>query len=148
MNEQNLRPLHQSNEEATRNGRKGGIESGKVRKRNATLRQLCKMVGKMPAPDATKVIMSQMGVPEEEQNILMGIAVMMGYQAALGDKDARRDYAKITGEDPEEKRKDEELKLKKAQAEMAEHSSYTGDDPCLPVLEQIRGAQRDAADNQ
>ena len=123
MNEQNLRPLHQSHEEATKNGRKGGIASGKVRKKNATLKQLCKMVGDMSAPGDAKKIMTQMGIPEDEQTVLMSIAVMTGYQAALGDKDARRDYVKFTGEDPEEKRKDADLKLRKESLDLQKEQS-------------------------
>lgn len=57
-----------------------------------------------------------MGIPEDEQTMLMASVVSMSVLAARGDKDARRDQFKYLGEDPEEKRKDEELKLKKAEA--------------------------------
>ena len=43
-NEQNLKPICQSNEEATKNGRKGGINSGKARKRKADLRRMAQEV--------------------------------------------------------------------------------------------------------
>lgn len=36
-NEQNLRPIKQSNEEATENGRKGGIASGEARRQKRDL---------------------------------------------------------------------------------------------------------------
>lgn len=39
-NEQNLKPLHPTSEEATRNGRKGGIASGKARRERKTIREL------------------------------------------------------------------------------------------------------------
>jgi hypothetical protein len=43
-NEQNLKPICQSNKEATKNGRKGGINSGKARKRKADLRRMAQEV--------------------------------------------------------------------------------------------------------
>ena len=39
MNEQNLRPIKSSHEEATRNGRKGGIKSAEVRRKKKELRE-------------------------------------------------------------------------------------------------------------
>ena len=48
-NEENLVPFtsDQSHEEAVRNGRKGGIESGKVRKQNADLKKRLKEIANM-----------------------------------------------------------------------------------------------------
>lgn len=49
-NEENLIPFtsDQSREEAVRNGRKGGIESGKVRRQNADLRKRLREMVNMP----------------------------------------------------------------------------------------------------
>lgn len=43
-NEQNLKPICQSNEEAVKNGRKGGINSGKSRKQKADLRKMAQSI--------------------------------------------------------------------------------------------------------
>ena len=52
MNEQNLRPLSQSHEEAVRNGRKGGIASGEARRERAKLRELLEVALDEPYVDA------------------------------------------------------------------------------------------------
>ena len=51
-NEQNLIPnSKRSPKEVRENGRKGGIESGKVRRKKKTLRELMELYGSMPDPD-------------------------------------------------------------------------------------------------
>lgn len=70
----------------------------------------------MPAPAKTKLLMDSLGIPEQDQTILMGIAAVTGVLAAEGDKDARRDFAAYIGQDPDGQRRDEELKLKKKEA--------------------------------
>ena len=52
-NEQNLRPFtsEQSHEEAVKNGRKGGIESGKVRRGKRTMQEIMEAYGQMPADE-------------------------------------------------------------------------------------------------
>ena len=71
----------------------------------------------MTAPDDIRAMMALIGIPEDDQTMLMASVVSMSVLAARGDKDARRDLFKYLGEDPEEIRKDEELKLRKAEAE-------------------------------
>ena len=43
-NEQNLRPIELSHEEATRNGRKGGIASGEARRERKKMQELARMI--------------------------------------------------------------------------------------------------------
>lgn len=80
----------------------------------------------MAAPDDIRAVMASMGIPEDEQTMLMASVVSMSILAARGDKDARRDQFKYLGEDPEEKRKDEELKLRKAEAERKNPETTNG----------------------
>ena len=131
MNEQNLIPgKHKLTvEEQSRAGQASGVS----RKRNAALKKLVKSVSGMMAPDDIRATMALMGIPEDEQTMLMASVVAMSVLAARGDKDARRDQFKYLGEDPEEKRKDEELKLKKAEAERKNPETATG----TTVLEQM-----------
>ena len=136
MNEQNLIPGNRrSQSEARENGRKGGQASGRARREKKAVKQVILDALYSTAP-------SGMTVMEEM------ISGMIERVIQNGDQQTFEKVMEYAGMSPERKRKDAELKLKKAQIEITEHSSYIGDDPCLAVLEQIRGAQRDAADNQ
>ena len=136
MNEQNLIPGNRrSQSEARENGRKGGQASGRARREKKAVKQVILDALYSTAP-------SGMTVMEEM------ISGMIERVIQNGDQQTFEKVMEYAGMSPERKRKDAELKLKKAQIEISEHSGYTGDDPCLAVLEQIRGAQRDAADNQ
>jgi hypothetical protein len=56
-NEENLRPIEQSHEEAVKNGQKGGIASGEARRKKRTLKEIAQMLADeriaMPQPDGT-----------------------------------------------------------------------------------------------
>ena len=115
MNEQNLVP--KSHKLTVEEQSRGGKKSVNVRRRNAALKKLVRSVSGMTAPDDIRAMMALIGIPEDDQTMLMASVVSMSVLAARGDKDARRDLFKYLGEDPEEIRKDEELKLRKAEAE-------------------------------
>lgn len=118
MNEQNLiKAGDRTPSERREAARKAGQASGASRRRNAALKKLFKQVAALDAPDRVRAEMSLMGIPEDEQTVLMAIAVSTGKLAALGDKDARRDFIRMIGEDPDLELKREELKLKQAEAE-------------------------------
>lgn len=136
MNEQNLIPGNRrSQSEARENGRKGGQASGRARREKKAVKQVILDALYSTAP-------SGMTVMEEM------ISGMIERVIQNGDQQTFEKVMEYAGMSPERKRKDAELKLKKAQIEITEHSGYTGDDSCLAVLEQIRGAMKDAADNQ
>lgn len=56
-NEQNLRPMRQSSEEARENGRKGGKRSGEVKRQQKMMREICLQMlnGKLPEETAEQM---------------------------------------------------------------------------------------------
>lgn len=139
MNEQNLRTPTTS--EAREIGRKGGLTRAANARRRKEHQEKWRALLEM--------------VDDYGLSTLDKLDRALANKASEGDVNAYEKIMEYSGlsvrlnlKEEELRIKSEELKLKKAQAEIAEHSSYTSDDPCLAVLEQIRGAQRDAADNQ
>ena len=85
---------------------------------NSSIRKSALKYRGFPVTEAKDILfMASYGIPPEEQTLGNLIALRAAVDAAKGDKDARRDYLKMTGDDPEEKRRDEELKLKKRDSE-------------------------------
>ena len=115
MNNQNLIPgQHKLTDEERARGR---AKAKETLRRRSTLKQLFKAVSKMDAPNDIRAVMAEMGIPENEHTILAGIAVTTGRLAAMGDKDARRDFIKMIGADPDDIRKDKELELREKEIE-------------------------------
>jgi len=142
MNNSNLIPgAHKLTDE----DRKKGKEARRV---NSSFRKMAKKLRGVAWQNKDDVaILNAFGIPEQEQTLGMMVVVRAAVLAAAGDKDARRDFMRMTGDDPDVASKEEELKLKKQQLDISEHYINNGDDPCLAVLEQIRGAKKDAEDN-
>lgn len=100
-NEQNLVPFtsDQSRAEAAKNGRKGGLASGKARAQKKTLRELAEIIGSMPVKNPkTIAIMEKAGFePEQMTN---DMAMMMGLQlkAQSGDPSAAKLLSELRGQ--------------------------------------------------
>nr|DAF59312.1 MAG TPA: terminase large subunit [Siphoviridae sp. ctAsH36]DAG00976.1 MAG TPA: terminase large subunit [Siphoviridae sp. ct0Bp21] len=68
-NEENLKPFSKlKREESVKNGQKGGIASGQVRRQKKTLSELAKMIAENPAPAAAKKKLTKMGISDEDAN--------------------------------------------------------------------------------
>ncbi|MBR3139070.1 hypothetical protein IKG38_03640 [Candidatus Saccharibacteria bacterium] len=97
-NEQNLKPFtsEQSHEEAVKNGRKGGIESGKAKRRQKTLAEIGDMLGSLEIKsEKNKQILRDAGVADEDLiNDTMGMW-QLTMKAAKGDPNAMEKLAKI-----------------------------------------------------
>ena len=126
----------------TDNDREKSHESKRI---NSAIKKNALKYRGLPVTDPKDIaFMESYGIPKEEQT-LGNLSVLRAWvDASKGDKDARRDIIRMSGDDPEEKRKEAELKLKKMQLETQGSTATPGDDPCLAVLEQIRGAMNDA----
>ena len=84
-NEQNLVPFtsNQSREEAKKNGRKGGIKSGEVRRRNAALRETMNRLLTMKVKvEGLSDVLEADGVESTYEDV---ISMAMIEQAAQGD---------------------------------------------------------------
>ena len=104
MNEQNLRPLHQSNEEATRNGKKGGIASGKARRQRKAIKTAI-----------LEAIYAETEAGSTELEEMIG--GMIRRVKKTGDAGTFEKIMEYAGKAPKSRREDEELQLRKAQLE-------------------------------
>lgn len=99
-NEQNLKPIQQSNEEATKNGRKGGIASGKVRREKRTFRELAETLGAMLANEHTRKNVKKILPMLKDDEISYDVAIVVNniMRASNGDARASEWLSKIKGE--------------------------------------------------
>lgn len=100
-NEQNLVPFtsDQSRTEAAKNGRKGGLASGKARAQKKTLRELAEMIGNMEVKNQkTRAIMEAAGFDADQMT--NDAAMLMGLQlkAQSGDASAAKLLAEMRGQ--------------------------------------------------
>lgn len=88
MNNENLKPIHQSHDEATRNGRKGGIASGKARRERRRFYHELELALNQTtiAPDGRVVTLKELG------------AINLALLFASGDLKAIQLVLEITGE--------------------------------------------------
>lgn len=96
-NEQNLRPSEYklSREEA----KKGGIVSGKVRRRKKTLKELGDMIGSLSVKsEKNKAIMRAAGIEDEDMIRDTAMLFMLEARAEKGDPTAIALIAKIRGQ--------------------------------------------------
>ncbi len=131
MNEQNLIPGYHklTREEQSR----GGKASSKSYKRRKTLKQLCRIVADMSATGEVRDVMRSLGIPENDQTILLAIVLTAGLDGMKGDKDARRDFIRYLGIDPDEVREDKLLELREKEAKRKDPE----DNGELTVFEQM-----------
>ena len=96
-NEQNLRPSEYklSREEA----KKGGIASGKARRRKKTLKELGDMIGSLSVKsEKNKAIMREAGIEDEDMIRDTAMLFMLEAKAEKGDTNAIALIAKIRGQ--------------------------------------------------
>lgn len=96
-NEQNLRPSEYklSREEA----KKGGIASGKARRRKKSLKELGDMIGSLSVKsEKNKAIMREAGIEDEDMIRDTAMLFMLEAKAEKGDTNAIALIAKIRGQ--------------------------------------------------
>lgn len=90
-NEQNLIPFtsEQSREEAEKNGRKGGINSGASRRRKRTLKQAAELVMSLPvSSQKTRTKLKKMGIDLDDADNQTAVIVGLLGRAMTGDPKA------------------------------------------------------------
>lgn len=94
MNDENLVPFtsDQSREEAAKNGRAGGIASGKARREQKTMREWAKIFGAIPVK-----VKAQDGTEVESTTLGSIVAVQM-QKATKGDTKAAKFVSDLLGE--------------------------------------------------
>ena len=89
-----------TSEQASENGRKGGIASGEARRAKKNMKQMAKMLMEMPVVGETnKQNLKNFGVQSEDQNYNTAIVVRLMQKALLeGDTGAIRLLGELTGD--------------------------------------------------
>lgn len=100
-NEKNLKGFtsNQSREEAVKNGQKGGIRSGEVRRERKAMREQMEMLLKLPPINAqAKQKIKELGIDEKEIDNQMLLMVAIFNKAMKGDIQAVNVVRELTGE--------------------------------------------------
>lgn len=119
MNEGNLIPGNRRSQSENReNGKKGGIASGKKRKQNAEFKRLTKLFLDAKPSEKSQEILKRMGFDDDEINNAMAIIYALGAKAQKGDANAAKTLYEWSGQSITDKRKDEELELRKKEYEL------------------------------
>lgn len=125
-NNENLIPFtsNQSREEAVKNGRKGGIKSGQVRRRTAAMRDTMNrlLTMKVQVEGLSDVLIADGGESTYEEIITMA----MIEQAALGDVKAYNAIMKVVGQTDKSEADLEEQRIRTDRARRA-RDQETGD---------------------
>ena len=112
-NEQNLVPFGERSErEARELGQKGGIASGKARRRKKSMKQKMQLLLSLPAADNDQAELSAMGVDPEDVDNEMVLVKALFIAAAAGDTRAFDRIQDVLGRTVAR----EELALKKQEA--------------------------------
>lgn len=121
-NEENLKngeaTKFRTGEEQARTAAKGGIASGKARRKKACMRQALEMILGMQCSDpelASK--MTESGVDVEDITNMTGLMFATVIEGMKGNQQAVRNAVDILGASAASKQKCEEIKLKKAEFE-------------------------------
>lgn len=100
-NEKNLKGFtsNQSREEAVKNGQKGGIRSGEVRRERKAMREQMEMLLKLPPINAqAKQKIKELGIDEKEIDNQMLLMVAIFNKAMKGDIQAVNVVRELIGE--------------------------------------------------
>ena len=112
-NEQNLVPFGERSErEARELGQKGGIASGKARRRKKSMKQKMQLLLSLPAADNDQTELATMGIDPEDMDNEMVLVKALFIAAAAGDTRAFDRIQDVLGRSVAR----EELALKKQEA--------------------------------
>lgn len=101
-NEQNLIPFtsEQNREEAKKNGQKGGIKSGEVRRQRKAMKEQMEILLSLPFKQEKQLkFMKSLGIEEEEIDNQMALMVAMYAKALKGDVQAFNAIREVTQDD-------------------------------------------------
>lgn len=108
----NLKPpfdSNQSREEASKNGRKGGVKSGEVRRKNREARDAARFVLNLAAKGQLKANLEELGYTKEDVKSNMdALHARLFTMAMAGDIEAYKTLMKYAGYDPKEIRDERE----------------------------------------
>lgn len=132
-NEKNLIPFDErSVNEARENGRKGGINSGKSRRRKRSMKEAMNLLLDLPVSEENKKQLQLLGIDEKDANNQMMMMVAAFREAVSGNTQAMSFIAGITGsyamsETDKQKIKIEKERLKIEKAKLEKNEIDTDD---------------------
>ena len=136
MNEKNLiQNSNRSRAEVEKVQSKGGINSGKSRRRNRDIKQKMKALLELPAAANDREQLEALGVDPDDMDNEMVLAMAMFLEAAGGNVKAFEKVMQLIGKDIGH----EELALKKKELRMKEKAASEGDNAALAKLDEVRG---------
>ena len=104
MNAKNLRKIELSHDEATKNGSKGGKQSGKARRKKKQMKDMFEyLLGLDVTDDELKKKMSEMGIDDEQMTYNAMVCYSMIRAACAGSVKAATFIRDTTGQKPAEK---------------------------------------------
>ena len=126
----NLRPIKLSHDEAMKNGRKGGLASGEVRRRRKELREFLNDYLDQKAVSPVREWMQRHGVDPDDCCNLMALFLAVFCRAMEGDVAAAKTILGWAGLEPmqAEQEEVERLRLKQAMTQAVMVSSRDVDD--------------------
>ena len=136
MNEKNLiQNSNRSRDEVKKVQSKGGINSGKSRRRNRDIKQKMKALLELPAAANDRKQLEALGVDPDDMDNEMVLAMAMFLEAAGGNVKAFEKVMQLIGKDIGH----EELALKKKELRMKEKAASEGDNAELAKLDEVLG---------
>lgn len=136
MNEKNLiQNSNRSRDEVKKVQSKGGINSGKSRRRNRDIKQKMKALLELPAAANDRKQLEALGVDPDDMDNEMVLAMAMFLEAAGGNVKAFEKVMQLIGKDIGH----EELALKKKELRMKEKAASEGDNAALAKLDEVLG---------
>lgn len=110
--EKNLIPFNERTEDEQREiAKKGGVASGKARRKKRTMKEAAQLILKAPANSKYKELLSECGIPEQDCTNLMAIMASAVMKAAEGDIKAAIFVRDTLGENPQYKINEKRLEL-------------------------------------
>lgn len=104
MNNENLRKINLTHDEATRNGKKGGEASGKSRRKKKQMKDMLEYILQLEVTDDDlRGEMRRMGIDDEQMTINALTCYAMVRKAVDGDTKAAEFIALMTGQKPQDK---------------------------------------------
>ena len=136
MNEKNLiQNSNRSRAEVKKVQSKGGINSGKSRRRNRDIKQKMKALLELPAAANDREQLEALGVDPDDMDNEMVLAMAMFLEAKGGNVKAFEKVMQLIGKDIGH----EELALKKKELRMKEKAASEGDNAALSKLDEVLG---------
>ena len=113
-NEENLIPINKRTKSEQRElHKKGGISSGKTRRRNKSMKDAMNKLLSLDVSDNNKQVLKQLGLEENDMNNQMLVMVSAFQKAVNGDVQAMNFIANITGSHAMNETEKQKIKLEK-----------------------------------